>query len=749
MPPIVADHPTSDQLLDFGAGRLSPADFAAVEDHVSACASCCRALEHLHADSFVGRLRSAGRAAYAPTADGAAATLLDPTEVPPELANHPRYRVLGLVGQGGMGAVYKAEHRRMQRPVALKVINPGLMRNPATVSRFQQEVRAAAQLAHPNIVSAYDADEAGGLHFLVMEYVEGKTLADCGPLTMSQACDCVRQAALGLQHLHEAGLIHRDIKPHNLMRTPAGVVKLLDCGLARFANDADEPACPTDTAAAKPAIALTAAGTVMGTADYVAPEQVADARAADIRSDIYSLGCTLYHLLAGKPPFPDGAPADKFRHHAETAVPVPPEWPDALKVVVGKMTAKDPAARYRTPAEVAEALGRAGNAIARGEPTPRRSRSRLAAAILSLAALIVTAVVLIRIRTDDNREIVVQTDDPAIEIVTKDDGRIVRIRDPKSGQTWELDTKKLTLRDLEHPDGLALEVPWRGKVTFKSRGGKVVVLAGPDDMPVAVELDFRPLFNGKDLAGWNTEKANWVVKDGVLIADRGGEIVSKSEVGKHFRLRAEVKLKCGTSVFRLRLPADGDTDWNVALMDNRLGFVDGQIHTGRGLGQASTELIKNIAKIDEWMVLEITAEGQEATVRINGKQVMYLQSEKYTPAPGRIALWIHEASEPGEAEAHVRKIEVQELPSDDSTGPGLIIDPGELAKLPNAADALKQSDLPESARVLRRRRRCESAEGGSCGAGGSAGCGPESAPRRHGSGLEPRRADTDDRRLGR
>jgi WD40 repeat protein len=658
---LVAAHPTPDQLRAFGEGRLASADFASVEDHLSSCASCCRALEHLQPDSFVGRLRSAERAAFATTANGAAATLIDPAEVPPELANHPRYRVLGLVGQGGMGAVYKAEHRRMQRPVALKVINPGLMRNPTTVSRFQQEVRAAAQLAHPNIVSAYDADEAGGLHFLVMEYVEGKTLAECGPLTMAQACDCVRQAALGLQHLHEAGLIHRDIKPHNLMRTPAGVVKLLDCGLARFASDPADSLSESEIPNPQSAIGLTAAGTVMGTADYVAPEQVADARAADIRSDIYSLGCTLYHLLTGKPPFPDGAPADKFRHHAETPVPIPQEWPDALKAVVGKMTAKDPAARYGTPAEAAEALGRAGAAIARGEPTPRRSRSRLAAVVLSLAALIVAAVVLIRIRTDDGREIVVQTDDPAIEIVAKDDGRIVRIRDPKSGQTWELDTKKLTLRDLEHPEGLALEVPWRGKVTFKSRGGKVIVTAGPADVPVAVAPDFRPLFNGKDLAGWNAEKAQWVVKDGVLIADRGGEIASKSEVSKHFRLRAEVKLKCGTGVFRFRLPADGETDWNVALMDNRLGFVDGQIHTGRGLGQVSTELIKNIATIDEWMVLEIIAVDREASVRINGKQVMYLHGEKCTPAPGRIGLWIRDGQEPGETEVHVRKIEVMDL----------------------------------------------------------------------------------------
>jgi predicted Ser/Thr protein kinase len=236
---LVADHPTPVQLRAFGEGKLEPAAFAAVEEHVAACLSCCRALESVPPDSFVGRLKVAERAAFATTCDGPAATLIEVAGVPPELADHPRYRVLALLGQGGMGAVYKAEHRRMDRPVALKVINPGLLTNPATVSRFQHEVRAAARLAHPNIVTAYDADQAGDLHFLVMEYVEGKSLADVvqerGPLPASEACEYVRQAALGLQHAHERGMVHRDVKPQNLMVTPSGTVKILDFGLARFA----------------------------------------------------------------------------------------------------------------------------------------------------------------------------------------------------------------------------------------------------------------------------------------------------------------------------------------------------------------------------------------------------------------------------------------------------------------------------------------------------------------------------------
>lgn len=668
---LVAEHPTPAQLRSFGEGKLKLADFAVIEEHLSSCESCCRALESVPADSFVGRLKHAEQGAFATTADGSAVTLHEVTGIPTELTNHPRYRVLQLVGQGGMGAVYKAEHRRMERIVALKVINPALMKNPATVSRFQQEVRATAKLSHPNIVTAHDADQAGGLHFLVMEYVEGKTLADLlaerGPLPIPEACECIRQAAIGLQHLHEAGLIHRDIKPHNVMRSNAGTVKLLDCGLARFADEAECASAPVANAPGPPG--LTAAGTVMGTADYIAPEQIVDARATDIRSDIYSLGCTFYHLLTGKPPFPEGTPADKFKQHAESTIAIPEEWPDELKAIIRKMTAKKPEDRYATPAGVAEVLTtfrRAASVSGRSLPLSqrmrsRRSRSRLAAALLSLAALIAVALIIIKIKTDKG-EIVIQTDDPNLEIVTKKGGEIVRIRDPKSGQTWELDTRKLTMRDLEHPEGLAMEVPWRGKVTIRSSGGKVVVMAGPADVPIAREPEFKPLFNGRDLDGWKTDKAKWAVNDGVIIADRAGELMFDRAVSKNFRLRMEIKLMRGTGVVRFRVPAVGERDWNVALMDNRLGMVDGMVHTGREIGQKSTGLVKAIAEMDEWMVLEITAQDEEATVRINGKQVMYLHNAKYTPAPGQIGLLIVHTAGPDDTEMHVRKIEVMELP---------------------------------------------------------------------------------------
>src|SRR5262245_32061673 len=348
---MLPQHLSADELRAFGQGHLSPEAADACEQHLAECDACCRALAEAPADSFESQLRAARQEApLATTADGGAATLAEAPAVPPALVDHARYRVLGLVGQGGMGAVYRAEHRHMDRLVALKVINPGLIRNPASVQRFQQEVRAAARLHHPNIVTAHDADEADGLHFLVMEHVEGRSLADLvserGPLPVAEACECARQAALGLQHAHEQGMVHRDVKPHNLMLTPDGTVKILDFGLARLARTPDGPL----PAGADAVAGLTGAGTIMGTADYVAPEQAADPRTADIRADVYSLGCTLFHLLAGRPPFEGGIVPEKIARHTAGPLPPLPGVPSGLAAVVARMTAKDPADRYATPA---------------------------------------------------------------------------------------------------------------------------------------------------------------------------------------------------------------------------------------------------------------------------------------------------------------------------------------------------------------------------------------------------------------
>ncbi len=290
--------------------------------------------------------------------------IFDPT-IPSELANHPRYRVLNQLGAGGMGMVYRAEHVMMGRTVAVKVMAQKYTANPTAVERFRREVRAAAKLAHPNIVTAFDADEAEGRHFLVMEYVEGVSLDRVvnrrGPLPVATACHVVRLVALGLQHAHSKGMVHRDIKPQNVMVNKKGLVKVLDFGLARLATDADLPPDPASDATRPQNVAVTGTNMVLGTPDYLSPEQAKSTRDVDHRSDIYSLGCLFYFALAGRPPFAHAKSAfDKvIAHTTEQPEPVTKlrdDVPDEIASILLRMLAKDPAERFATAQEVAAAL---------------------------------------------------------------------------------------------------------------------------------------------------------------------------------------------------------------------------------------------------------------------------------------------------------------------------------------------------------------------------------------------------------
>jgi serine/threonine protein kinase len=317
----------------------------------------------------------------------AAASSAPPDDIPADLIDHSRYRILKKLGSGGMGTVYHAEHTLMHRPVALKVIRTELTAQPRLVERFRREVRLAAELAHPNIVTAYDAEQSGSCHFLVMEFVEGIDLArllkERGPLPISEACDYARQAALGLQLAQERQMVHRDIKPSNLLRSLQGQVKIADFGLAHVAQSS-----PEDQAA------VTESGVVLGTPDYMAPEQANDPSRTDSRADIYSLGCTLYELLVGRVPFPGGGMLDKLMRHAkETPVPLDqlrPHLPPPLVQVVERMMAKAPAARYQTAAEVAEALTPWCHPLSEtvAWSRPRRTRARVLRGTCALAALL-------------------------------------------------------------------------------------------------------------------------------------------------------------------------------------------------------------------------------------------------------------------------------------------------------------------------------------------------------------------------
>jgi serine/threonine protein kinase len=263
-----------------------------------------------------------------------------------------RYQILDKLGEGGMGTVFRARDTKLERAVAVKMLPAGCAPDREAVARFQREARALARLAHPGIIQAHDSGEEAGRPFLVMELVEGRSLAavlrEQGRIAPARAADFAYQAALALHHAHQNGLVHRDVKPSNLLLSSDGRLRLLDLGLARFLQDQIGEA------------QLTRTGMGLGTPDYVAPEQLRDARHADARSDIYSLGCTLYHLIAGRVPFPGSSFSEKVEAH-ETREPTPleelcPEVPAGLALTVRRMLAKRPADRFRTMAEVAEAL---------------------------------------------------------------------------------------------------------------------------------------------------------------------------------------------------------------------------------------------------------------------------------------------------------------------------------------------------------------------------------------------------------
>lgn len=356
-------HPSLEELSAYSLGQLAEDQAIAIDSHISHCEPCCETMAGMSSeDTFASLLLGVGRVSTEQTVDSnypSASKLKPQDEMPAELAVHPKYEIVGLIGKGGMGDVYEAIHRKMERKVALKVINRDLFQKAEAVNRFHREVKTAAQLSHPNIVTSYDADQAGDFHFLVMEYVDGvdlsKTVRSHGALPVGKACDVIRQAAIGLQHAHELGMVHRDIKPHNLMLTAEGTIKILDFGLASLTATADSSAYSVEVRSD-----LTAVGAIMGTPDFISPEQASDVRQVDIRSDIYSLGATFYFLLSGRPPFCEGNVMHKLRSHAElkpdSLTTLRSDLPEKLVAIVEKMMAKDRNNRYSTPIEVAFAL---------------------------------------------------------------------------------------------------------------------------------------------------------------------------------------------------------------------------------------------------------------------------------------------------------------------------------------------------------------------------------------------------------
>src|SRR5580704_2869932 len=273
-----------------------------------------------------------------------------------------KYEVLRELGAGGMGTVYLATDSNLRRTVALKVLHKERASNDTLVRRFESEAHAAAQLKHENIVTVYDAGQIDGNLFIALEFVDGtdihELVARRGPIPLKRSIAFIKQIARALEHLNNQGFVHRDIKPSNLLLTKDGIVKLTDLGLARAVDESMQSN-------------ITREGTTVGTVDYMSPEQARNSQAADIRSDIYSLGCTWYQMLTGEPPFPDGSVTNKLYAHISKPRPDPrafnPNVPEEIVAIMQRMMARKTDDRYQTPQDLIKDLDNLGSGYKRLE----------------------------------------------------------------------------------------------------------------------------------------------------------------------------------------------------------------------------------------------------------------------------------------------------------------------------------------------------------------------------------------------
>jgi formylglycine-generating enzyme required for sulfatase activity/serine/threonine protein kinase len=381
--------PIRQVLLEYDTGKLADPLAESVKAHVKSCRACQATLKSFgespaaplpHAEPVDALAHEPERRQMLERVKAMAETIVLQDSATAQTPNEPvslgtlgEYELFQKLGQGGMGTVYKARHTRLDKLVAVKVLPAGAMRDPASVARFEREMRAVGRLEHPHIVRAMDAGQVGGRHYLVMEYVDGLDLSEvvqrCGPLRIADACEVVRQAALGLRYADEHAMVHRDIKPSNLVLNSESQVKILDLGLALILADRPPKTELTRNDLASPPVGVLAGAEIsspsriVGTLDYIAPEQCWDSHDVDIRADIYGLGCTFYKLLSGQAPFVDAqykGAVDKMMAHVQ--VPPPPlgslrrEIPEKLAAVVDRMMAKKRDDRYALPGQVVEAL---------------------------------------------------------------------------------------------------------------------------------------------------------------------------------------------------------------------------------------------------------------------------------------------------------------------------------------------------------------------------------------------------------
>jgi hypothetical protein len=583
--------------------------------------------------------------------------------------------------------VYKARHTLLNRLVALKVLAADRTNQPQVLARFLHEMEAVGALHHPNVVGAIDAGVALGKHYLVMELVDGVDLARLvsarGPLPVADACELIRQAALGLEHASQKGLVHRDIKPSNLMLDRDGCVKLLDLGLALLSPSARGDPDPD----------LTDPGQFMGTAAYMAPEQACDPHAADIRSDIYSLGCAFYFLLSGSPPFPCKTLYETLKSQqsaqARPLDQVRAEVPAELAAVVARMLAKDPAHRFQTPAEVAQALvpflapAGAGSPDAPGSQT-RRARPpwksgvlRLAGGILVLGLVIAWGVGVLTVKTRSGvlwfegvpEQAEVHVDGAKVSVHLPDRGGRLEIRVPTGRHGVEVIKEGFRTFGEEVDVATGAKAAIRVRLVPLARSESRAPVPPPEKEPES--RAFVPLFNGKDTTGWKThpsQPGNWRVEDGVLIGagPATSHLYTEADHYKDFHLRAEVKINDsgnGGVYFRAPFgptappakpyyPLSYEAQLNCASAVD--GFRTGSLFRGKTI---AAPVRKPPVAPGEWFTLEVIAQGNLIMIKVNGKITASYFEDAPLAFQGHIALQQHDA----ETRVEFRSIEIKEF----------------------------------------------------------------------------------------
>ncbi|HEX4415298.1 MAG TPA: protein kinase [Lacipirellulaceae bacterium] len=616
-------------------------------------------------------------------------------EIPRDLLEQSKYRVLRKLGQGGMGTVYEAQHVRMDRRVAIKVINPELVNHPQALLRFEKEIQAVASLDHANIARAFDAEPIGSLQAFVMEFVRGQTLYEFlksrGRLSVVDACRSIGQALRGLQHAHERELVHRDLKPQNLMLSrDTGQIKILDFGLAKAVSERRQ--------------SLTNSGATMGTYAYMAPEQALNAAKADIRADIYSLGCTLYLLLSGVLPFDRESDAAILVAHQNDAprplTEICPEMPEALSDVVVRMLAKNPADRPQTPREAADALlpfARGKSDLPSAATSPKsqpagygrggKSWRQIAIAAIAVAffAFGGWSLGLFSVRTPFGTIVIEKVPSDADvfvdghSVVLKRNGDVAKIEAMKPGphhlklmqngrQVWSNDAaiqvggQEVSVKFTPTPLAES-EIALTAKIDPK----EAEAMLGND-------LHLASLFNKTDLTGWSTHpdmRGTWSVDDGILKCEtEDSHLYSARDNFRNVHLRAKLRMepksRCCVYVRGEYGPKDFATKkeerWANGLEVGLCTGGDGipaliSVYTG---GQHLQDVGDHWLKAHELAQLDILVRGDHVTIWLNSQLLKEFDDVDHEiPQEGYVILQNHFG------QSKIESVEVEELAAGD------------------------------------------------------------------------------------